>query len=189
MARTLSTNFSLGITGTYADTKTGAGGAGTSAIQTNVGKLTKTTFATGTSTSQAERMWCSLARALDGGSDEDIDVYDLGSIDIGTGAGLDGLGEAITFSGIKGIYIENISGSAGTLHIGGEGTAAGWDSLFGATAGNAYDSYIKLAPGAIFCYMNPTAAGLTVADSTNHLLTMAAVGGALTYNIILVGID
>lgn len=185
MARTLSTNFHLGIKATYADTRAATGESGTTVTQTDGGFLTKTTFATGTSASQAERMWSSKARAIDGGADETIDIYDLGSLNIGTGAGLDALGEAITFSGIKGIYIENISGSAGSLIVGNDGTTAAWNSLFSASD----TASITLAPGAVFCYMNPTAAGLAVTDTSNHLLKMAASGGSLTYNIVLIGID
>lgn len=176
----------LGITGKYTFAQTSAGESGETGT-IDIGERYAENFSAGTAANQAQRCWESRGRTLTSGNTEDIDVYDFGSIDIGGGAGKDAFGQAMALTSVKAFYVKNLSSSAGTLTFGGKGTAAAWDSFFGATANNAYDSFINLAPGAGFGYINPNANGLTVTDTSNHLLTIGASGGNITYDIVIIG--
>ena len=184
--RSLTGKFLVGITGHYKNTLTSAGESGE--INTiEFGDRYAENFTGGTAANQANRVWESRARTLTSGNTEDIDVYDFGSLNIGGGAGKDVHGGAIALTSIKAFYIKNHSDSAGTVVFGGKGASTAWDSFFGATAGNVYDSKFNVAPGACVAYINPGANGLTVTDSTNHLLTIAASGGDVEYDILIIG--
>lgn len=184
MARQLSAHASFKLSGTLFNTQTASTESGaTPSHEFNFSK--GLSFLNGTGASQAQRFWGSKVRSLTSGNDEDIDVYDLASVDIGAGAGVDPLGQSVTMSGIKALYVENIAGSAGTLLIGGEGSTAAWNSIF-----NGDDNaVISLPPGGVLLIAVPTAAGYAVADTANHLLTLTASGGDLTYSIAFIGID
>ncbi len=175
MARSLTAIVSSVITGTYSNDSTGA----TDAI--NI--VEKSSLSNGTAANKAQRTWESLGRTISTGSSENIDVFDLGSIDIGAGAGLDSLGQALAFTGIKALYVKNSDTSTGTLTVGAEGSAAAWNSLFASDTGG-----IDLVPGASILVQDPSALGLAVADSSNHLLKMADSSGGLTYDIVIIGI-
>jgi hypothetical protein len=143
-----------------------------------------TRLASGTGANQADRIWLDKDRTLISGGTENIDLYDLGSIDIGAGAGRDELGQAVTIAEIVALYIENLTSSTGSLIIGGEGSGATWNSPF-----NASDSAKlgPLPPGGILLLFAPTDPAWAVADSTNHLLKIEASGGAVTYHIGFLG--
>lgn len=145
--------------------------------------LTIPSLSSGTGADAMDRAWGDTDRTLSSSATENIDVYDLASIDIGAGAGLSALGQAITFTEIVGLLIQNKSTSSGTLIVGGEGSSATWNSVF-----NASDTAkLSLPPsGLIFlaCFSDPAFA---VADSSNHLLKFEASGGAVTYSIFIFG--
>lgn len=183
MSRQLSAHASFKLSGTLHNTQTAVTESG--ATPSHEFNFTKgLSFLNGTAAGKAQRAWSSSVRSLTSGNSETIDVYDFGSIDIGAGAGLDALGQSLALSGIKALYIENISGSAGNLVVGNDGTTAAWNSFFSASDTATF----TLQPGAIFLTADPTALGMAVADSTNHLLKLAASGGDLTYKIALIGI-
>lgn len=142
------------------------------------------TFTNGTGANQVQRAWYDNGRTLSASATEDIDVYDLASIDIGAGAGLDSLGQAHALTGVKLLYVKNHSDSGGNLHVGGKGTTAAWNSPFNADD----DALIVLVPGASITLTAPTAAGFAVADTTNHLLKMTDAGSGCTYDIAILGI-
>lgn len=140
--------------------------------------------ASGTGAGQADRFWQSTGRTLASGGAEDIDVYDLGSLDIsGAGAGRDALGQAWTVAEIAGMLVFNRAASAGKLLIGGKGTSAAWSDWLNAND----DAELTLPPSGIFLIAATNDPAWAVADTTNHLLTMTASGGAVTYDLYLLG--
>lgn len=138
-------------------------------------------FATGTADGQIDRIISSKSRAITTGNNEDIDLFDLAGFDMGAGAGLDALGQAAGFAKIDGIFIRNQSGSAGTLVFGGEGSAAAWSSLFSA------DTETLSLPPDTAMLIGGKGAGYAVADTTNHLLRIAASGGDIIYDLHIFG--
>lgn len=137
----------------------------------------------GTSNNQSDRIWFSPGRTLTSGSSETIDVYDFGSLDIGGGAGKDALGQAMALAEINGLQIIVRATSTGSLVVGGDGTTACWNSLF---AGDD-DGKITLPPGAPFQVHCPSDPGWAVADTSNHLFKLEAVGGNVTFDITILG--
>jgi hypothetical protein len=143
-----------------------------------------TSLTNGTGANQANRAWQDRARTLLSGATENLDLFDLGAIDIGAGAGKSALGQAINLAKVVGLLIHVDPASAGTLKIGGEGSGAAWNSVVDGNdtaklSGFGADSFLFL-----FC---PTLAAWDVADATNHLLKFEAVGGNVTYSVYLVG--
>jgi hypothetical protein len=175
MARSLTAIIKASITGTYTNDSTGA----SDSINVNE----NSSLSNGTGANKAQRVWESTGRSISTGSSETLDLYDLGSVDIGAGAGLDALGQALAFTGIKGLYIKNSDTSTGTLTVGNESTAATWNALFASDTGS-----IALVPGASILVQDPSALGLAVNDSSNHLLKLADSSGGLTYDIVVIGI-
>lgn len=178
-------NIKAELTANLSNTVEGATQAGTKpSIQAGRGyKYSASDIASGTLANQADRIWHSISRALTSGSSETIDVYDLGSLDIGAGAGRDGLGQLWTVAEIVGILIRSATTSAGNLIIGGEGSGAAWNSLW-----NGSDTaQLLLPPGGLFLMASPADPAWAVTDVTNHLLKLAASGGAVTYDITLLG--
>jgi len=138
----------------------------------------------GTAEGQADWIWSDTARAISSGANESIDLYDLGTIDIGAGAGKDALGQSVTLAEVVAILIHVDSDSVGELVVGGEGSAAAFSSPFNA------DDDAEVGPfGAGGCCLlfNPVDPAWTVTDSSNHLLKLAATGGDLTYSITVIG--
>lgn len=148
-----------------------------------------TTLASGTGANQFDRVWSSEGRALNASATETIDLYDLGTIDIGGGAGKDAAGQAVTIAEIVGLMIWNKPTSIGSLLIGGEGSAAAFQSLFH-VSGTASDTagFGPLGPGGVFFVFDPNDPAWAVADTSNHLLKLAAnAAGNLTYDIMFLG--
>lgn len=141
------------------------------------------TLATGTGADQADRLWSSAGRVLTSGSGETIDLYDLAAINIGAGAGLDALGQSFALAEIACLAIKNLASSVGNLLIGGEGTAATWNSLFDGSD----TAKLTLRPGGVFVAYAPVDPAYAVADVANHLLRIAASGGDVTYDILFIG--
>ncbi len=106
----------------------------------------------------------------------DIDLYDLGNIDVGAGAGDDNLGLAHANSAIHAIMIENDSSSAGDLRVDTNVTGA-WTGLLPASTTLDLD-----AGSFLHCVFGTT--GKAVADTTNHILRLSAVGGTCTINVV-----
>lgn len=181
-ARQLTAKARLSLTGVYDLTQIAAGESGAS--PTNVFDFSRVlNFANGTGADQAQRFLGSKGRTLSSTS-ENIDLFDLASLNVGAGAGLDSLGQAFAITGIKLLYVANASTSAVDLLVGGLAAATAWNTLFNADD----DAIITLHPGASMLVATPKAAGYAVADSTNHLLKIEASGGAATYDIAVLGI-
>lgn len=112
--------------------------------------------------------------------DLDIDLYDLASIDVGAGAGVDNLGHTHANARIVSLMIRHQEdGNGGTLRINQNGTAASW------TANGAIPDSLdySLKEGAsIVWYFGET--GETVTDATDHLLRLDAVTATCTLDVI-----
>lgn len=185
MARELTAQLKFSEQWVYTSTQTGAGTSENNPRAAAAESIIQE-FANGVGADQAQRLWQSEGRVLAAAASETIDLYDFGALDIGGGAGKDQLGQALALSGIKGLVIWNLGTdpSPGNLIIGGEGSAAAWNSLF-----NGSDTATQvIQPGGLFVFIAPTAAGYAVADATNHLFKLAADGGDVTYNIRVYGI-
>lgn len=181
MADTLSARIDLALTGTLRNDI----GSGMSSISLPAEFTKSLTLLDGTVAEKADKLWYSTGRTLTQNNNESIDVYDFASLDIGAGSGEDPLGGALALAEIVAIMIVNRSTSAGKLLIGGEGTAAAWNSLF-----NASDSSVlgPIGPGGFVLIVDPNATSFAVADSSNHLLKIAENNtGAVTYDIAILG--
>lgn len=178
MADELSATFKASLSGTYINTLTGGGN-----VSFPFDKTVSFTITDGTTTDKADVMWASKARTLTGTTPEDIDVFDLGSIDIGTGAGENALGNAITFADIILIFIENNSSSTGNLTIGNKNATTAWQTPFG---GSDTASVGPIAPGGFFMLGGGADPMFSVTDTDDHLLTMTPTAN-LTYDIYLIG--
>jgi len=133
----------------------------------------------GTTANKADRWIFDIDRVVTSGNNEDLDLYDLAGFD----NTVDLLGNTTTFAEIVAIIVENESGSAGTLVLGGNGTAAAWNSPFNADD----DGALTIAAGGFVLIANPKDAAYAVTDTSNHLLRVAASGGNITYNIGVLG--
>lgn len=138
----------------------------------------------GTDADQGDRIWADVDRVLGDGTSETIDLFDLGALDIGAGAGRSALGQAVQFAEICGLLIVVSSGSAGSILIGGEGSAAAFNAL---TNGSDTAVIGPVGPGGCRFFYERTNPALAVADGSNHLLKIAATGGDATYSIAVFG--
>ncbi len=98
----------------------------------------------------------------------DIDLYDLGTLDVGAGAGDDNLGLAHANARIIAIGLRNQSiTSGGTLRIDNTGATNPWIGIH--PAASVYD----MAQGAFMVhYLGEN--GKTVTDASDHILRLSA---------------
>lgn len=147
-----------------------------------------TALATGTGANQADRIWADdTPRVLAAGANEDIDVFDLGAINIGGGAGRSALGQALALTEIVGFLVHVVSDSpGGTLLVGGNGTAAAWNSPFN---GSDTAQFGPLGTDGWLFALRPDDPAWAVADASNHLLRITEAGGVspVWYEIALLG--
>lgn len=114
-----------------------------------------------------------------GAGNLDIDLYDLGALDVGAGAGEDNLG--LTHANARilafGIRNQEVSGG-GTLRIDQNGAgAAAWTGFFDGS------TVLDLAQGGqILAYLGEN--GKTVTDATDHLLRLSAQTNNCTIDFI-----
>lgn len=110
----------------------------------------------------------------------DIDLYDLGTLDVGSGPGRDNLGNLCANARVLSVFIENLSSSnTGVLRIDQNGLGStAWSGLFGATA------ITNLESGA-FVAANLGDTGATVTDVTDHMLRLSAQTADCTINVHL----
>ncbi len=184
MSDTLRAQAAPRMTAEFRRTHTADGQNVQSPVTANLNLEPQLVFTDGTTEGKADKAWKISGRTISSGGSENIDVYDGGTIDVGAGAGRDNLGQAIAFAEIVGFLIVNRDTSAGNLIVGGEGSAAAWNSPF-----NASDTATvgPIAPGG-FLYMATKAdPAFAVADTSNHLLKLAASGGNVTYDVQFIG--
>lgn len=102
-----------------------------------------------------------------------FDMYDLGTYNVGNGAGRDNVGLTHANAKIIYLFIRNRSTSTGNLEVNTSQTN-GWTNLFGGS------STKTLAPGASMREVHP--AGIAVTDAANHILQLAAASGDLSFD-------
>ena len=137
----------------------------------------------GTGSGQANKIVKAAGKTLTS-TTTTIDMYDLGTLDVGAGAGRDNLGQTVALAEIVMVLIYVHPTSTGTLIVGGEGSGAAWNSPF-----NGSDS-AKIGPfpaKSIVMLGTSDASGFAVADSTNHLLQLEASGGTVNYDLVIIG--
>jgi len=159
----------------------------TGSPQISLGDKPSLQFATGTGANQCDRMWAQKARTVANGAAESLDIYDLGSVDIGAGAGNDGLGKSVVLAEICVLMIANASTSGGNLLIGGNGTGAAWNSIFASQTSGEDDAIVVLKPGGVLILAAPPDPAYAVADSTNHILKLDSSAGTCTFDIVILG--
>lgn len=182
MADTLSNcQIKASITGTFKNTLSGSSGDAALPIDLDF----TDSLADGTTSDQADKPWTRKGLTLSSSGTQDIDVYDLGTIDIGAGAGKDGLGGSWASAEVVGLLVTVDASSTGTLSIGGEGSAAAWNSFL-----NASDTAKAgpIGPGGVFLIYRPDDPAFAVADTSNHLLrlTEESGSGSVTYNVCII---
>lgn len=150
----------------------------TVASQTIGGQILNQSLTGGTGANMANRGWQSVGRVLASGADEIIDLYDFGVLDIGAGAGRDGLGQACAFEEIVALVIYQSAGP-GRLEI---NSSVPHDPVawFGAqTVANGG----ALKAGGLRVFIETDTDGLDIQDGVSNKLKFTANGGAVTYSI------
>lgn len=118
--------------------------------------------------------------AITSGNSLTVDLYDLGSLDLGGGLGVgdDNLGESHANSSVNSIMISNADDSAGTLRID-QTVTNSWTGLTGGSTS------IDLPAGGVFL-VSYGSAGEAVTDATDHLVTLTAVSGDVDATLVFV---
>ena len=108
----------------------------------------------------------------------DIDLYDLGSLDLGAGAGRDNLGLSHANARIIAFAIRHQEdGNSGSLRIDNNGVSStAWEGIFHSS------TVLDLAEGAfITAYLGES--GKTVTDTTDHILRLSAQTGTCIIDV------
>lgn len=178
MAATATGSVSISMVGNLTNTLTDQ-----TAVPATIGNDVKKTFSTsGTAADQFNRGWKRHDWTLADTASVNFDMYDLGTIDIGAGNGEDPLGLNQANTELVAMMIESQADSVGSLFIGGEGSAAAWQSMFHVSGSLSDTAGLKLLPGATFCIVAPKQPAYVIVDASNHLLKFAAAGGAVDFN-------
>jgi hypothetical protein len=149
----------------------------------------KPSLSNGIGENQANRVWDYRASLVSGAS-LTIDVYDLGSLDAGAGAGKDLLGLSVQFSNIAAILIQNVSVDDNTSDSDVPGlleiqpdSSNGWTPIGTHTAANGG----ALEPGGVLLKVQTDSAGFTVTDAVSHQLKLTANSSAVDFQILILG--
>jgi hypothetical protein len=140
----------------------------------------------GVSEEEYSRGWTD-ERTLTSGNSEDIDFYDLGAIDVGAGAGLDALGQAMAMLEIVTIIIVQ-TGGTGRLQINATDPSnklAWMPTLTVANGGALRPPTTENSRYSCFMMHMPHSDALPVTDASSHMVRFGASGGTVTYAIHL----
>ena len=130
---------------------------------------------------EANRAWCSESRSLGSGGNETLDLYEMTGIDIGAGAGNDGLGQACLFEEIVALIVICEESSAGSLEI-----VPGTANPLNAVGSHTVASGGALNAGGIFARIEMGAAGINLGAGTKNV-KFTANGGAVVYSVYVLG--
>jgi len=133
----------------------------------------------GSGTIVPNRVFLLDKEAITSGSSLTIDLYDLGSLDLGAGVGDDNLGETHANSFINSVMIQSDAGSAGTLRIN-QSVANAWTGITGGSA-----TSIDLPAGGFYA-ISYGSDGYAVTDASDHILQIDAVSGDVTATVVFV---
>jgi len=182
MARSMSSmSVSFRMQGTLTNSLTDGSGPSVQQPSFNY-SMSGTVLTSGINSNQCNRGWQSRNRSLGNGASETLDLYDMAGVDIGAGAGLDGVGQAIVFEEIVGIVIvnENDVDEDGALEIS-PAAANGWNAIGTHSVANDGALYGQ----GVLIKFQPDGRGLDIVDGATHKLTFTANGGDVTYSIYL----
>lgn len=154
----------------------------------DVNLVVNPSWSSGTGSFQADRAW-QYEGTLAAGASQVIDLYDFGTLDSGTGAGKDILGQSINLSEIVALAIQNASTptdssdslSPGDLEIVPDSTA-GWNPVGSHTQATGG----SLTPGGLLLKVDPDT-GFVVNDGSSHRIKLTANGGEVNYRILVIG--
>ena len=135
----------------------------------------------GTDADQADRLLIAKGQSLTG--TDTLDLYDLGTLNVGGGAGKDTLGQTCRFSEIVMVVFVSASTSTGDLLIGGSGASNAWNSLFNGDD----DAKTVLKPDGMIAWKAPGASAYGVTNTNNHVLQLEASGGSVDYDVYVIG--
>lgn len=146
----------------------------------------KPAWASGTGDGQCDRVWVEKSIVLAAAASISVDLYDFAGRDLGKGSGLDAQGLAMALAEIAyiSVRVTAVGGAGGALRIGGEGSAAAWNSGFGGSD-SAVSPDIKL--GGRWEILGWSDGSLPVADTSNHLLKFLGVTAEVTFDLIILG--
>jgi len=158
------------------------------ATATGGGTLLSGRMTNGVSEEQFSRAWEEKSRALGSGVSEDIDLFDLGSIDIGAGAGADMLGQALTFMEIVTLVIQQ-TGGTGRLQINATDPSNKLAWMPTLTVANGGAGRPPTENGRYWTFMlhNPATDAFPVTDASSHMVKFGASGGTVEYDIYVLG--
>jgi hypothetical protein len=140
----------------------------------------------GVSEEQFSRGWKD-ERSLDSGNTEDIDLYDLGSLDVGAGAGLDALGQAMTMLEIVYFGVRQ-TGGTGRLQINAtdpSNKVAWMPTLTVANGGALRPPTTASTRYSGIAMFNPASDAFPITDASSHMVRFGASGGSVTYEIMI----
>ena len=145
---------------------------------------TRTTYPNGTSTAQADAVWGDGAGSVAAAAFDNINLFALTELDDDG----DATGRTISLAKVKTLAIRNTA-SAGSLLVGG-GTGGGGAADAWIDAGTegwlAADSdLLRIAAGDAVAFT--FRAGVTVTNTTSHILCLAGIGSTQTYEILVTG--
>lgn len=140
------------------------------------------TLTDGIGADQANRAWQSSSRIIASGAQETIDLYDMGGLDVGAGAGNDGVGQACDFEEIVAVVVvnDNAVGAVGQLEVL-PASSNGWSPIgtYTVATGGA------LRGQGVLVMLQPAEQGFDVTDLSSHRVTFRAVGGDVSYSVYL----
>lgn len=145
------------------------------------GQVIKQDWRTGAEANQANQPW-EREWTISSGATEDLDVYDLGSVDIGAGAGNDMLGQSFQCEELVAIMVI-VTGGTGSLEINPTNPTnkLTWSPTLTVANNGA------LQTNGLFLISNPGVEGLDVTDASSHVIRFGANGGDVTLRVILIG--
>lgn len=170
----------VNITNTMTDAQVATAAGGGTIVS---GRLTD-----GVSEENFSRAWEEKDRALGSGLTEDIDLFDLGSIDIGAGAGLDMLGQSLNFLEIITLIIQQTAGP-GRLEVNptDPSNKLAWMPTLTTANGGAGRAPTTNDRKWTLMLHNPSEDAFPVTDASSHMVRFGASGGAIEYSIYVLG--
>jgi len=151
---------------------------GTKTPTVTLGTSLSATVTDGTAQGQADRAWSRYSTAILSGANEDVDVYDLGTLDIGAGAGKDALGQDWAVAEIVHVLVYNAGPGLLTMS---PSSSGGWTALIGASGS------VGIKAGGFAQFYAPSDPAFAVTDTSSHQLNFAASGDTCTYDLHLLG--
>lgn len=131
-------------------------------------------FVDGAGAGQAHQLLTAKARTLAASASESLELGSSGTL-------LDAFGNAIAMTKLKGLLVAASSGNTNDVLVGGDTNAA----LFLADKSDI----VVLKPGGFFCWVAPTAGGVTMANGSSDTIKVANSAGTtgIAYDIAVWG--